>query len=115
MDTFDDFLNSEDMVYIRTKYKDLDLDQLFSLEEFQAIFDGIEKTDYVQYGSSRWRDLETIINTIIQSKQKYFICKIKKLVLGYSVDMFPPINKYAYHYDINYGINYGINHQTNNL
>ena len=43
MDTFDDFLNSEDMVYIKSKYKDLDqdLDKLFSLEEFKAIFDGI--------------------------------------------------------------------------
>ena len=111
MDTFNDFLNSEDMIYIRTKYNVLD--QLLSLEEFQVIFDGIEKTDYRQYGLTRWRDLETIIDNIMKRKRQHKICKLKKIVLGYSLERFPPINNYLYHYDINHDINYDINHDIN--
>jgi hypothetical protein len=104
MDTFEDFLNSEDMNYLRTKYNDLD--KLFCLEEFQVIFNGIETTDYRQCGLTRWRDLETIIDNIIKRKREHSICKLKKVILGYSLDRFPPINNYVYHYDINHTINY---------
>ena len=111
MDTFEDFLNSEDMNYLRTKYKDkdknkgkdldldLDLDQLISIGEFQAIFNGIEKTDYTQYGLSRWRDLEQIINDIIERKKEHKICKLKKLFIEYSLETFIPYNKYCYQYE----------------
>jgi hypothetical protein len=104
MDKFEDFLNSEDMNYLRNKYNDLD--KLFDLEEFQVVFDGIEKTDYRQCGLSRWRDLETIIDNIIKRKKQHKICKLQKVVLGYSQERFPPINNYVYHYDINNDINY---------
>ena len=90
MDKFEDFLNSEDMDYLRTKYNDLD--KFFDLEEFQVVFDGIEKTDYRQYGLTRWRDLETIIDNIIKRKKEHKICTLKKVVLGYSLERFPPIN-----------------------
>jgi hypothetical protein len=100
MDEFYDFIKSDDMNLMKNKHSDFD--KFFSMDELQIIFEGIEKTDFTSCGETRWRDLEMIIDNIIERKKKYKECKIKKLVLASSHERWPPINNYVYHYDVNY-------------
>ncbi len=111
MDQFYDFINSDDMIAMKNKYSEFD--KFFNMAELEIIFEGIEKTDFTYCCENRWRDLEMIIDNIIERKKKYKDCKLKKIVLASCHEKWPPVNNYVYHYDVNYSFgNYDANYDA---
>ena len=96
METFQDFLNSHELLEIKEKH--FNFDNYISHYELEAIFKGIDKTDFSSCGVSRWNDLDKIVCTIC-SKKKYFSeYKLKKIILIHQEETWPPVNYYHYEF-----------------
>lgn len=95
METFEDFLNSEELSKLKEKYSDFD--NYISQDELEMIFQGMDRTDFTQAGVSRWRDLDKIVHTVFSKKKYSPNYKLKKIVLVEQQEIWPPIN--YYHYD----------------
>jgi hypothetical protein len=96
METFQDFLNSDEILEVKKKY--LDLDNFIGLNELEIIFKGIDKSDFSSSGVSRWRDLEKIINSVYLNK-KHNNNKLKRIYIYKQLELWPPINYYCYEFE----------------
>jgi hypothetical protein len=96
MDTFEDFLKSDELKELKIKYSDFDKN--ISYDEINIIFQGIDKTDFTYCGVSRWRDLDEIISIVYNSKENDSSKKLKKVLLVRQIELWPPINYYHYEF-----------------
>lgn len=69
--------------------------------ELEIIAKGIDKTNYILYGQSRWMDLETILKNVIKIKTKYPQWQLAYLVKTFQEDSLPPKNYYEYGFNTN--------------
>ena len=97
METFQDFLNSQELLEIKEKY--LDFDKFIGLNELEIIFKGIDKTDFSSLGVARWKDLEEIINNIYNNKSLNKNNILKRVYLFQQLELWPPINYYRYEFE----------------
>jgi hypothetical protein len=98
METFNDFLNCEQLITF--KKLNNNFDNLISINELKIIFDNMEKTDYTQTGRDRWLDLNYLLSKIINKKNTE-ISNNKKITLtnlciDYVIETFPPRNVYNF-------------------
>ena len=98
MESFNDFLNSEQINYHKNNIYDFNI--LISESELEVIFNCIDKTDYSVMAQPRWLDLDNIIDKIINVKRKHMNMILTKISIKNIHETFPPINDYIYSYEI---------------
>ena len=98
MSTFTDFLESEDL--INYKINNVLFNKYITANDLLILHNGIDKTDYTQMGCTRWRDLDIILNKIIDVKRNEPSSILNNVKLVASLGCFPPINRYAVNFDI---------------
>ncbi len=74
--------------------------ETLSQHELVAITNGMNKTDYREYGSRypRWLDLERIVKEVIEFKKLYSGWILERLASGGQQDSLPPYTFYRYTY-----------------
>ena len=99
-----DIKKHETQIETNILYEDKDIQnidgfKLISEEEFRAIMQGMDKTDYRKYGKSRFIDLESIVKTIAKIKHSYPAWKLVHLKkMEQILSKTPPENYYNYTY-----------------
>jgi hypothetical protein len=98
MESFDDFLNSDQINY----HKNLipNFNDLITKSELKAIYDGLDKTDYSVMAKPRWLDLDDILERIIDVKSTHKNMILNKISIKMIHERFPPINDYEFFYEI---------------
>jgi hypothetical protein len=101
MDTFDDFINSNEIKEYNNelKYFDTTIDTVFSINELRIIFNAIDKTDYTHMALPRWFELQSILEQITKTKILHSNAVLSKMTLRVIHETWPPQNRYIYHYD----------------
>lgn len=97
MESFNDFLNSEQIIYYKKTIPNFD--NFITNSELKAIYDNIDKTDYSVMAKSRWLDLDYIIERIITVKMSHDMI-LNKIKLKVIHETFPPKNDYDFFYEL---------------
>jgi hypothetical protein len=98
MESFNEFLNSEQIIYHKNNISDFNI--LFSNSELEVIYNNIDKTDYSVMARPRWLDLNDILDKIINVKRKHQYMTLNKISIKTIHETFPPINDYVFYYKI---------------
>ena len=70
-------------------------DERFTRDEMKAIYDGMDKDDYTEYGKDRYQDLERIKTEILNEKGERVLSVVNILKV---FEILPPKTKYKYFY-----------------
>ena len=87
---------------IGEKEKNINGVDLLSEEELSIIAKNMNKTDYRKYGATRWLDLENIIKTVVEMKNRYPKFTLTNLNIGGQIDSVPPQTFYRYEFTDEY-------------